>query len=166
MIAWKAVKPAKLKEDVFRLEFLSAVHKAEREIKKRFQGTTKGFKHEVIFESLISLKGGPSVYVYTNDQIYQWLNDGTPPHDIPAKDDGLLSFQVGYTSKTVPGSLTTRAGSKFGPRIRKKIVHHPGFEARDFDKMIEEEYRPRFKKLAEEAMRNAARKCGHYAGAA
>ena len=164
MIVWKAVKPVKLREDVFRLEFLSMIHKAEREIRKEFVKTTEGFEHEVVFESLISLVGGPSVVVDTNDQIYRWLNDGTPPHDIPAGDGGFLTFQTGYTSKTVPGSLNTRAGGSFGPKRRAKVVHHTGFEARNFDSMIEEIFRPRFKRMAEEAMSNAAKKCGHYIG--
>lgn len=162
MLVFKTVKPKKIKEEAFRLEFLNAVHKAERGIKKDFQQTVEGWEHKVVFDSIISLKGGPSVYVYTNDQIYQWVNDGTSPHDIPPRNEnGFLTFQVGYTSKTVPGQLKTRKGGKYGSYTRRKVAHHPGFEARDFDKMIEEIWRPKFKELAHEAMRNAARKCGH-----
>lgn len=161
MLVFKEIKPPKMKTDVFRLEFLNMVHKAEREIKKEFQQTVEDWDHDVTFESIISLKSGPSVYVYTNDQIYQWVNDGTADHDIDAAEDDMLQFPIGYTAKTVPGVLQSNAGGEFGPVVKRQHVHHPGFEARNFDELIEKDFRPRFKRMAEEAMRNAARKCGH-----
>jgi hypothetical protein len=167
MIVIKQVKPSKLKEDVYRLDFLSAMHKAGREIQKDFEATQSSWKPEdkAKFDNLISLRGGPTVVVAPSDNADVWtmVNDGTPPHPIPLepKQDGFLIFQTGYNAKTKPGVIGSVQGGKFGPKIRKKQVNHPGTEPRNFDKVIQQKWTPLFKRMMEEAMRSATRKCGH-----
>jgi hypothetical protein len=168
MIVYKEIKPAKLKVDAFRLEALSALHRAERGIKADFMATQKTWEDEdkATFASIISLtQPGPTVVVEPdqNADIWTMVNNGTPEHDIPLKPKtlGFLAFQVGYKAKTSPGVIGSKAGGKHGPYARKKQVHHPGFEARHFDKAIAEKWQKPFKRMMEDAMKSAAIKSGH-----
>jgi hypothetical protein len=162
-LLFKQIKPSKLRIDAFRLEFLSMVHKAEREIIKDFKKTTETWNHKPEFESIISLQGGPSVFVGTDDEIYGWVNSGTPAHDIPTGTSGntMLVFQPGFKPKTKANFIGSVPGGKFGNYVRRKSVRHPGITARNFESTIYEMWEKKFKRMAEEAMRNAARKSGH-----
>ena len=158
---FKEIKPKPLKEDAFRLEFLTMMHEMEREIKKDFKETTKTWDTNVEFVSIISLKGGPSVLVGTDNEIYRMVNDGTKAHDIAPKGKKRLAYQVQFVPKTAPGVIGSKAGGKSGNYTYRGLVHHPGFKARAFDKVITKKWTPRFKRRAEEAMRIAAQKSGH-----
>src|SRR5512146_308466 len=103
MVVFKAIRSSKLKDRSMRLGLLSVAHRLEREIKKDFQGTTKTWDHQPEFTSMVSLKGGVSVLVGTDDEIYNWVSNGTPEHEIGPVDADYLVFQPGYTTKTVPG---------------------------------------------------------------
>lgn len=167
MIVIKQIKPSRLKDDVFRLEALSGIHKAERGIKKDFEATQETWEDEdkAKFDSIISLQSpGPTVVVAPNANADIWImvNEGTPEHDIAPKNaGGFLQFQTGYDAKTSPGVIGSVQGGKFGPTIRKRIVHHPGFAGRHFDKAIQKKWTPMFKRIMEDALRNAVAKCGH-----
>lgn len=165
MIVFKAVKPTKLKQEAFRIAFLSMMHKAERDIKKDFQATVATWEHKVEFESMVSLSGGgPTVVVGTNDQIYSYVNNGTPEHDIPVSDpDGQIMYEIGFTPKTVPGVIGSGQGGKFGPKHKHgQMVHHPGIvEPRKFDEAIQEKWQPIFQTRAEQAMKEGAKNSGH-----
>jgi hypothetical protein len=161
MIVWKSVKPTKMKDDVFRLEFLYAVHKAEREIKKDFQETVKTWDHEVTFESIISLKGGPSVFVGTDNELYAIVSNDAAPHDIPKSGEAMMVYQVGYIAKTTPGVIGSKKGGKFGSYTRRKVVHHPGHVGRHFDALIQKKWEPKFKDMMHDAMKTATEKSGH-----
>src|SRR4030042_52094 len=163
-IFWKEIKPAKLKVDAFRLEFLSAIRSIERPIQKEFEKTTETWEHEVKFTKQISLRGGPSLLVGTDDEIYRYVNDGVPSHYIgPKVSGGMLVFKKGYKAKTSAGVIGSVTGGKFGTYTRRKeIPEHPGNEARKFDAIIYEVWKPKFKRLMEEAMKKGAMKSGHY----
>lgn len=159
---FKPIRPKKLKIDAFRLEFLTAMHEIEREVLKEFKKTTETWDHQPEWETAISLVGGPSVLVGTDDEIYRWVNDGVPEHDIvPKKAGGVLAFKRGYKAKTSVGVIASRRGGKFGKRVVREYVTHPGIEARNFDKVIKKAYEKRFKKRIEKAMKIAVQKSGH-----
>jgi hypothetical protein len=165
-VLWKAVKPTKLREDVFRLEFLTALHSIENKILKDFQKTTETWEHKVTFEKIISLQGGPSLLVGTDDPIYGYVNDGTPHHYIgPKVAGGMLVFRKGYRAKTSSGVIGSVAGGKFGTFTRRhEIPDHPGNEPRYFDATIAAIWKPKFMDLMHKAMKKAAIKSGHYVG--
>lgn len=160
-LVFKAVKPKKLKVDAFRLEFLTMLHKAEREMKKDFEKTTSTWDEDVEFESQISLKGGPTLLVGTDNETYALVNDGAPPHRIYPKRKKSLQFQTGYKPKSSPGVIGAVQGGKFGETVKRAFVNHPGHEARKFDITIQKMWKKKFKRMAEDAMRKAARKSGH-----
>lgn len=158
---FKEIKPKKLKEDVFRLEFLTMMHEVERGIKKDFQETTKTWETKVVFTSQISLKGGPSVLVGTDNEIYAMVDQGTKEHDIAPRNARKLAYQTTFVPKTTPGWIGSRSGGKSGKYTVRGKVHHPGFAARNFSKTITKMWKDKFKRRAEQAMRDAARKSGY-----
>lgn len=158
---WKAIKPNRLKDDVMRLALLNAVRKAGTGIKQDFQRTTATWEHKPKFETLVSLSGGPTVLVDTNDQVYAYINNGTKPHIIRPVKAKALRFSGTFTAKTVPGVLDARPGGSSGDPVFSMVVHHPGTKARNFDSMIAKKWRTPFKQRMQDAMRDAARASGH-----
>jgi len=162
LFLFKQIKPKPLKIDAFRLEFLTALHEIERGVKKDFQEITETWEHEVVWESQISLVKGPSMLVGSDDQILRWLNDGTPPHNIWAKKSmGYLQFQTGFKPKTKVNWIGSQKGGKFGAKVKRATVRHPGFEARNYEKVMKEKWEPKFKDRMKKAMKTAAKKSGH-----
>lgn len=159
---FKPIKPAPLKVDALRLQFLTAIHEMQRAVKKDYQAITDTWEHEVVWDGAISLKGGPTMIVGTDDQIFKWLNDGTKPHDIPkGMSKKTLMYQTGFIPKTKPNWIGSQKGGKSGNYVYSKKVHHPGIEARNYEKIMTEKWKPLFKQRMEEAMRRAAKASGH-----
>lgn len=151
-VQFKPILPDVMKIDRVRLNLLSMAHKVEREIKKEFKKTVETWEREVIFETKISLIGGPSIKVWTYNQIYGWVNDGTPEHPIAAKNKPELAYRRGFKSKTVPRKISSRVGKTFGRMVRKKAVVHPGIVPREFVDVIKDRYTPVFIRHANEAI--------------
>lgn len=159
-VQFKPILPDVMKIDRVRLNLLSMAHKVEREIKKEFKKTVETWEHDVEFQTKISLIGGPSVKVWTEDQIYGWVNDGTPEHPIAAKNKPELAYRRGFKSKTVPRKISSRVGKTFGRMVRKKAVVHSGIVPREFDEVLKEKYTPKFIIHAEEAIIKGVQEMG------
>ena len=168
----KEIKPAKLKEDALRLKLLNAIRKQGTQIKAEFDKTTATWEHDVKFKTEVSLAlDGPAAFVFTDDEIYGYVNNGTKPHPIFAgiytgkSNKKALSFQWGgkgsYRAKTRPRVIGSTAGGPTGPRVARPYVDHPGTKGRHFDEVIEKDQQPKFKRRMEQAMREAARASGH-----
>lgn len=83
--------------------------------------------------------------VGTDDENYTRLNAGTKPHVIAPRPGGTLVFRTPFRSKTTPRRIGSSAGSKGGNVVfTRRPVHHPGAEARDFDKVIAEKWNRQF----------------------
>ena len=167
MIVAKAINPSKLKVDAFRLEFLTALHKMEREIKKDYAKTTATWKAEKPkFDSAISLQGGPTLIVDAGGEglgvkKWNWTDQGTKRHIIKARKKPRLFFMKGGTPKTTPGFIGSNAGSKgTSPRSPKQVMH-PGTKPRKWTDAITKKWNPKFKRQMEDAMKIAAHKSGH-----
>ena len=102
-----------------------------------------------------------SVRVYTDDNydIYSLVNKGSPHHPIYPRRAQFLQYKKGYRSATQPGQIQSRRAYRSNPTVRSMgVPDHPGFKAREFDKLIKEEYEPTFVRDMQDAMANAARK--------
>jgi len=138
-------------------------------IKEDYGRITKTWKHKPKFEALTSLTGpGPVLFIATDDEIYRFVNEGTPPHDIPTTGSTLLVFKSGYKSKSVPGMIGSRRGGGFGKTVfttkrdkQGKPIKHPGTKPRNFEKVIKKNRTPWFKRQMEAAMKEANKKAGH-----
>jgi hypothetical protein len=95
-----------------------------------------------------------------NARIYGYVDQGTEPHIIAAKNVPLLSFKTGYKPKTLarPARTVSGGGTSSGPRVFVKIVHHPGSGPREFSETIAGDIAPDFKQIIENTFRDVARK--------
>lgn len=84
--------------------------------------------------------------IYTEDEIYSYINDGTQPHIIKAKNAPTLAFySEGFRSKTVVKAIRSRKGARANARfVRPLSVQHPGNEAREFDTTIADKWDKEF----------------------
>jgi len=163
----KQLKPATLKVDVFRLAFLNALRQAGRDIIKDFEKTTATWKNKPVFEMQISLSGGLQVEVYTESEIYKFVDKGTKPHDIwpgfytGKSDKKVLAFSSKSTPKTIPGVIGSGPGSRGKVDTFRPYVKHPGTKARRFSEEIEKKWQKIFKTRMEQALKQARLASGH-----
>ena len=100
---------------------------------KDFQKTTQGWQHSVTFTIT---KQGADRTITTDDEIWGYVDEGTPRHVITAKRARVLRFATGGTPKTQPGRITSGGGSKGGAVVFRPRVNHPGTKARLFSQQI------------------------------
>jgi len=99
-----------------------------------YQKTTETWKHKPAFETQHRSTGRWTVG--TDDKIFGWVDKGTRPHIITARNVPLLRFTVPFRAKTKPGYLTSYAGSRGSQWVSKHSVRHPGTKARHFSRTI------------------------------
>lgn len=166
----KEIKPQRFREEVFNRELRNALRRVGYRLKKDFEGTTATWEHQpkfVVKSHLTKQLPSPSVEVYTEDEIYRYVNEGTRPHDIWAgaytgkSEAKTLAFPSMFIPKTTPGSLEVDYGASGGETVFTPYVRHPGTKARKFDQQIKEKREKWFRNQMHEAMRTAARKSGH-----
>lgn len=82
--------------------------------------------------------------ISTDDDVYRYVNDGTPAHPIAPKNGKALAFRWGgkgsYSPKTAPRVIGSSGGGASGGIVKLKSVQHPGTEARNFDEVIAEKW--------------------------
>ena len=136
--------------------------KSSRELKKLFEDTVFGWSKKPHFTakfgggvnemSLSVTVSGPAA------ETYALVNAGSPPHTIiPRRPGGILRFKPGYRASTSPGVLKSRRAYRSGAAVVARLVKHPGFEPREFDKTIREEYTPVFEKDMQDAINKASK---------
>lgn len=84
------------------------------------------------------------------------VNAGSPAHVIRPRKAKMLRFQPGYKAGTKRRSLSSQAYQRFGGFVTSGLVHHPGFEAREFTQTIADTHDPEFKQDMQDAMKNGA----------
>jgi hypothetical protein len=72
-----------------------------------------------------------------------------------------LKFKSIYAPKTSPGRIVPKTGGASGDDVFSKGVIHPGIDAREFDKTLQKEWQPIFRKRMQDAMSQAAQVSGH-----
>lgn len=141
------LNPARIEGAIF-----NTLRAASRDIKKDFESTTDNWEHEVEFSTTINRDG---ITVETDDPVYNFVDSGTRPHDIAAKGSKSLRYTADGQPKTFVRDLKSRRGRSGGAvRFRRK-VRHPGVEAREFSKMIQEKYEEEMPKRIDAAIEKA-----------
>ena len=69
---------------------------------------------------------------FTVDTPYVWVDSGTRPHRIVAKNAPALTFQTNSIPKTKPSGFTSMSGAPGTEWRRAEAVDNPGIKARDF----------------------------------
>lgn len=162
MIHFKPIKPGVLRDARIRARVKKAMQEMGPEIQEDFEKTTATWEHEPKFHiKLTDFSDGLSLEVYTQDQIYAWVNDGTRPYRIYPKNAWMLVFPGTFRPKTTPRVIGSGPGYSGGDLQFRPYVYHPGIESRDFDLEIEDIWKPKMKPRLEKAMKLAAKECGH-----
>lgn len=91
--------------------------------------------------------------------IWYYVDRGTKPHIIRAKNKPFLAFQTGYSARTAPvAKFGVGTGQKFGAWRRKKEVNHPGTKARKFTETFLKELSPPFPDRIQAAVKRGLNK--------
>lgn len=156
---FKIIKPKKLNQDAIRLEILNALRKEGREIKTEYEKTTATWKRKPEFEILVGLTrppGSASVLVGTDNEIYNYLDQGTRIRWALMSQD--------WRSKTTPRRIGSGPGAGrviiAGRRAmqRRGIGPRPGIKAREFSETIRKRRKKKFTQGMIGAMRRGANK--------
>jgi len=118
-----------------------------------FQATTRTWKHQPAFTVDKTERGWK---VDTIDQVYQWVDRGTRPHVISAKNAPFLLFRWPYTAATKPRWLSSRQAATGKNWARKRSVNHPGTEARNFTDTIMRRIQTRAANKVRQALNDAS----------
>jgi hypothetical protein len=111
--------------------------------------TTQTWKHKPAF----TIEDSPGRRVVaTDDEIYDFVDSGTPPHIITAKGPGSLVFGVGGRAKTTPRVIGSKAGGKGSTIVRARTVHHPGTAPREFTDTIRDKWDDRLSDVLQRAI--------------
>lgn len=78
--------------------------------------------------------------ISTDNEVYGYVNDGTRPHIIRAKNGKVLVFGTPHSAKTAVRVIGSGAGSRGTTMVKVKQVRHPGTDAREFDAVIAEKW--------------------------
>ncbi len=140
MIKLKPIKPRvnPLNADAVMRTVRETMLAIAEDAKKDFEKTTATWMTPVDFDIKIERD---SVTVSTDNEIYGYVDDGTRPHDIAPKKAKRLRFTVGgQQAKTAPRVIGSGQGRSGSVPVFRRIVHHPGTEAREFSKILQAKY--------------------------
>lgn len=106
-------------------------------------------------------------------EIFNWVNLGTRPHKIRAKNAPRLAFMWGgpgsYKAKTTPGGRSLKFGGPGavvgGTLHRPMEVNHPGTEPRDIDGYIQRKVQTKFKRAIQTAVKRGISRANQRYGA-
>ena len=87
---------------------------------------------------------------------FAYVNEGTKPHVIEARNVLLLRFTVPFRAKTKPNIISSYRGSRGNQWVSKRRVHHPGTEARNFTDIIMRRVQARAKSRIIAALKDAS----------
>jgi len=159
-INYKPVFPKKFNPSAFEAESRRAMKMVQDETNKLYARTVKTWEHKPKFESNYrETSAGITVEVFTTDEVYGYVNNGTRPHVI--EGNPYLAFMSAYKSKTTPSKIDARKGGGSGPTIIRQKVQHPGTEARNFDTAIAAKIAPFQAHRLRIAMKKARVDSGH-----
>lgn len=167
LLLTKPISAKKLNIDAMRKIIEDEVKSIADDIEADFKKTTATWDHKPQFDKEVQIGPGEiAILVGTDDEIYNYVDQGTRPHKIkPKKPGGVLAFQSIYTAKTVPKIVDSGSGGSSGSTVFTTGVNHPGTKARKFSEAIAEDWEPEFKKRMEMAFSKASKVSGWSVGA-
>jgi hypothetical protein len=116
----------------------NALEGAAKDVKVDFQVTTQTWNTRPEFT--VERKTAERI-VSTQDEVYGYVDEGTPKHEISPKPGGMLVFGTGGSPKTRPLAIGSTRGRQGGVIVHtRKPVHHPGTKARQFSDVIKEKW--------------------------
>lgn len=154
----KLIKAKKLNVDAFADEIKKALKAEGQDVVGEYEKTTGTWKKKPEFEVLIDTSGGEAaVLVGTDNEIYNYVDQGTRPHIIRPVRARALRFKSGYKAKTTPGKIGSQSGGSFGDTVYAQQVRHPGSKAREFSQVIQKRRKKPFTRRMVKAMQKAGK---------
>lgn len=162
---FRTIKPRKkIDKKIFNKKMKEGLDETGKLMKKQFEKTTRTFSKPVKFSirTRVSPPKPFHVVVWTSNPIYKMINDGTKAHVItPTKKHGLLVFPAISRPKTTPRLISSKKGFKSKKMIFVRgPVKVKGIKARKFDTTIVKMIRPKFKKIMQKKLNEAAKASG------
>ena len=135
-------------------EIERAVESTKPAVLREFQAVVRNWEHQPNFiakREEFTLTVRPAG---RNAKIWRYVNDGTRPHKIRAKNAPNLVFQAGkYVPKTKPIGQFGGPGIVVGAQwVSTKEVDHPGTKPRHFDSRISNKMAPVLAKAVRDAI--------------
>lgn len=115
----------------------NALNGAAKAVKVDLDTTTQSWKSRPEFTIDRTADGR---IVATDDEVFQYVDAGTRPHVITARNKPVLTFGVGGSPKTTPRVIGSKPGTKGRSIVRAKQVHHPGSAPREFTDTVKEKW--------------------------
>jgi hypothetical protein len=155
---FKEIKAKRLKDPDLMKDVRRVVDVYRKRVRADFEKTTKTWDRKPRFqEQRDTTSQHIGFVVWTDDQTYRWVNEGTDPHGISPVLSDYLSLAP-YVHKTVPGVIGSRAGGRLPSNRVYGSVWHPGMDARNFDDAIRSKHEQQFKKDLQQALARATRR--------
>lgn len=150
-------------------EVKGELQRVGQDMARDMERDTRGWKHRPRFGSRSYVRAAQfRVTVFVHDdqagKIYNWVDEGTRPHDIPKRSGAKkLKFTVPHAAKTVPlrGGRAARGGAKrtiFWDWRRKGPIKHPGTAPREFSKIRAKEWRKKTSRRIDAAVKRGRRR--------
>lgn len=156
-ISFEPIKPKKpiINPAILKAGVEQATTFCKEGAKADFRKTTATWTHQPTW---YITRRGTDWFIGTKDEIYGYVDEGTPPHTIRAKNPSgrLAFFSKGFKPKSRAGYIASYAGVKASQGfVRPKEVQHPGTKARNFSKKIAEKWQKEFAKRIRAAIKAA-----------
>lgn len=156
------VKPIGGKGDLFDIgaikdALIDGLDSAAEKVQKDFDSSASTFEEKPDFTpSTVAL--GRQIDVYTTDENYSRISEGTSTHTIYAKLGGWLVFMAGSKPKTKPGRLKAGAGEKGTELVFAKKVRVAGIKPRLFDVLVTDKNKSTVAKKVQKLLNKAYKK--------
>lgn len=129
------------------VETRRALEEAGERLFNRHQNIVKEWTHKPKFTTRLTISGDESrVDIMPMGKfaaIWGYVDRGTKPHKIRAKNGGFLRFQTDYSARTAPIARANQGtGRAAGAWRSKREVNHPGIKARKFTITLLERLNP------------------------
>lgn len=161
-IKFRAIVPPKNQIKTFK-DFAVGFEIAGAKVSSRglrmFEKTVQSWETDVAFiRRKTATRPTLKYVVYTENEVYYYVNAGTPPHPIEPKFAPALRFLSDYAAKTKPGVAFSYPGGARGDVVFAKYVEHPGTEPRKFDEVIAKEMQRLYGQFCLEELERIARR--------
>lgn len=151
----KAIKPKTNARNAARtIQAVKSVMEAARDgALKDYLSCTRSWDHTVVFEAIQTKDGW---IVGTEDEVFQYVDEGTEPHTIAPKPGNALRFYAGGAPKSTPHIIGSNPGRRGDQLVfTRKPVHHPGTEAREFTEEIHKKWEAKLPDMMQEEITKA-----------
>lgn len=145
-VKFRTIIPTLLKEGTFDKYFQKAARDMERDVKGAFEDATASWKNKPEFRGYVRFNDkGAYISVGTQDKIFKYVDEGTPPHIIKPVNAKVLHWVDESTGE-----------DRFAT-----IVHHPGYKGAKISESIVAIWSELMIDYFEEALVAAIKESGH-----